>query len=46
MVLAARATSVKNQGLMHDLTTRFMGLIAMALGVQFMLSGLKQHFSI
>jgi multiple antibiotic resistance protein len=45
MILAARSTGGKNQGLMHDLTTRFMGLIVVAMGVQFILSGLKQYFS-
>lgn len=38
MLLTARA-GPKQGGLMHDITTRFMGLIVLAMGVQFALSG-------
>lgn len=38
MLLAARA-GPKSGGLMHDVTTRFMGLIVLAMGMQFALSG-------
>ena len=31
-------------GLLHDLTTRFMGLIVLAMGFQFGLAGLKAFF--
>ena len=41
MVLAARAGGGKQPGSLHDLTTRFMGLIVLAMGMQFLLSGLK-----
>jgi len=30
---------------MHDVMTRFMGLIVLAMGVQFSLTGLKAFFS-
>jgi small neutral amino acid transporter SnatA (MarC family) len=30
---------------MHDVMTRFMGLIVLAMGVQFALTGLKTFFS-
>jgi len=38
MLLAARA-GPKQGGLMHDVTTRFMGLIVLAMGMQFALAG-------
>ncbi len=45
MVVAARSADGKKQGLMHDITTRFMGLIVLAMGVQFSLTGLKAFFA-
>ena len=44
MIVAARSTGRKKQGLMHDVSSRFMGLIVLAMGVQFMLTGLKAFF--
>ena len=44
MIAAARSTGRKKQGLMHDVSSRFMGLIVLAMGVQFMLTGLKAFF--
>jgi len=44
MVLSARASGNKKPGLMHDVTTRFMGLIVLAMGVQFALVGLGDFF--
>jgi multiple antibiotic resistance protein len=46
MVFAARSAKGKKQGLMHDVSTRFMGLIVLAMGVQFALSGLKTFFTL
>ncbi|MGI9517322.1 MAG: MarC family protein [Pirellulaceae bacterium] len=43
VLLSARASGQQKQGLLHDVTSRFMGLIVLAMGVQFALSGL-QHF--
>jgi multiple antibiotic resistance protein len=40
MILGARSAN-KKQGLMHDVSTRFMGLIVVAMGVQFALTGIK-----
>jgi multiple antibiotic resistance protein len=45
MIVAASSARHK-QGLMHDVTTRFMGLIVLAMGVQFALSGLKAFFAV
>jgi multiple antibiotic resistance protein len=45
MVLASRSADGKKQGLMHDISTRFMGLIVLAMGVQFSLTGLKAFFA-
>lgn len=44
MLLSARAGGGKKQGSLHDLTTRFMGLIVLAMGMQFLLSGVKAFF--
>lgn len=44
MVLVARSGGQKKQGLFHDITTRFMGLIVLAMGVQFTLTGIKTLF--
>jgi multiple antibiotic resistance protein len=38
--------SPKKQSLMHDVTTRFMGLIVLAMGMQFSLTGLKAFFAV
>jgi len=38
-------TSINSGGLVHDVTMRFMGLLVLAMGVQFALSG-YQSFSI
>ena len=40
MILTSRTSGGKKPGLMHDVTTRFMGLIVLAMGVQFALTGL------
>ena len=45
MIVAARSAGQTKPGLMHDVTTRFMGLIVLAMGVQFALTGLKAFFS-
>ena len=45
MVVASRSVGGKKQGLMHDITSRFMGLIVLAMGVQFSLTGLKAFFA-
>jgi multiple antibiotic resistance protein len=45
MIVAARSAGQNKPGLMHDVMTRFMGLIVLAMGVQFALTGLKTFFS-
>ena len=45
MIVVARSGGPKKQGLMHDVTARFMGLIVLAMGVQFMLTGLQSFFA-
>jgi multiple antibiotic resistance protein len=45
MILTSRGSGQQKQGLVHDVTTRFMGLIVLAMGVQFALSGLDQFFN-
>lgn len=45
MIIVARSAGQKKQGLMHDVTSRFMGLIVLAMGVQFTLTGLKTFFT-
>jgi multiple antibiotic resistance protein len=45
MVLASRTSGHKQPGLLHDVTTRFMGLIVLAMGVQFALAGLNEFFN-
>jgi multiple antibiotic resistance protein len=42
MILATRKSGASKQGLMHDVSSRFMGLIVLSMGVQFVLTGLKQ----
>lgn len=44
LIWTPRMGGDKKPGLMHDVTTRFMGLIVLAMGVQFALSGLKEFF--
>jgi multiple antibiotic resistance protein len=44
MILAARS-GPKKPSLLHDVTTRFMGLIVLAMGVQFALTGVSEFFS-
>ena len=44
MILAGRTSGQKQPGLIHDVTSRFMGLIVLAMGVQFALAGLKEFF--
>ena len=44
MLLAARS-GPKQGGLMHDVTTRFMGLIVLAMGMQFALTGYQAFMS-
>jgi multiple antibiotic resistance protein len=44
MLVTSRAGGQRKQGLMHDVTSRFMGLIVLAMGVQFALSGCQQFF--
>ena len=46
MVVVSRSTEEKKQGMMHDITTRFMGLIVLAMGMQFSLTGLKAFFAV
>jgi multiple antibiotic resistance protein len=45
MVIASRSADGEKQGLMHEVTTRFMGLIVLAMGMQFSLTGLKAFFA-
>ena len=44
IVVSASASGEKKPGLMHDVTSRFMWLIVLAMGVQFVLTGLNQFF--
>ena len=44
MILAGRTSGQQQPGLIHDVTSRFMGLIVLAMGVQFALAGLKEFF--
>ena len=47
MVLVAQGQSRSKDsgGLLHDMMTRFMGLIVLAMGVQFALTGFRNFFS-
>jgi multiple antibiotic resistance protein len=45
MVIVARSAGERRQGLMHDVVSRFMGLIVLAIGLQFTLTGLKAFLS-
>ena len=44
MVVVARAGSSSTGGLLKDMLTRFMGLIVIAMGVQFALTGFRNFF--
>jgi multiple antibiotic resistance protein len=44
MILAGRSSGDKKPGLAQDVSSRFMGLIVLAMGVQFALSGLSEFF--
>jgi multiple antibiotic resistance protein len=44
MVLTTKQSSGRKKGLVQDVTSRFMGLIVLAMGVQFVLTGLKDFF--
>ena len=44
MVLVAHGGSRATGGLLHDTATRFMGLIVVAMGVQFALTGFRDFF--
>jgi multiple antibiotic resistance protein len=44
MVLVARGGSRARGGLVRDTATRFMGLIVIAMGVQFALTGFRDFF--
>lgn len=46
MMLTAGSTGKKHPGLAHDLSNRFMGLIVLAMGVQFALAGLQKFFQL
>ena len=45
MVLAANSGGNGRQGLVRETASRFMGLIVLAMGIQYMLTGLKSFFS-
>ena len=45
MVLMAQGGSRARGGLLHDTVTRFMGLIVLAMGVQFALTGFHDFFA-
>ena len=44
MLVTSRTSERRKPGLLHDVTTRFMGLIVLAMGVQFALTGLADFF--
>jgi multiple antibiotic resistance protein len=45
MIIVARSAGKSRKGLMHDVVSRFMGLIVLAMGLQFTLTGLKAFFA-
>ncbi|AOS97595.1 hypothetical protein AUP74_02179 [Microbulbifer aggregans] len=45
LLLTGMADGKQRSGLMHDLNTRFMGLIVLAMGFQFGLVGIKEFFA-
>jgi multiple antibiotic resistance protein len=44
MVLVARRGGRPSGGFLRDMATRYMGLIVIAMGVQFALSGIREFF--
>jgi multiple antibiotic resistance protein len=46
MVLVVRGGSRARGGFLHDTATRFMGLIVLAMGVQFALTGFRDFFTV
>jgi len=46
MVLVARRGGRPSGGFLHDMATRYMGLIVIAMGVQFALSGIRDFFGL
>jgi len=44
MLAASHTSNHRKPGLLHDVMTRFMGLIVLAMGVQFALTGLADFF--
>jgi multiple antibiotic resistance protein len=44
MILVARQGTRAKGGFLRDTTTRFMGLIVIAMGVQFALTGFRDFF--
>ncbi len=44
MISTSLKSGHKKPGLVHEVTTRFMGLIVLAMGVQFALAGLRQFY--
>lgn len=46
LLAASSGTSHGKPGLLHDVMTRFMGLIVLAMGVQFLLAGSKAFFAV
>lgn len=46
LILSSNMSGNKKPSLVHDVSTRFMGLIVLAMGVQFALSGLRTFFEI
>jgi multiple antibiotic resistance protein len=45
LLAACSGTRLGKPGLLHDVTTRFMGLIVLAMGMQFLLAGIKAFFA-
>lgn len=46
LILAARTAGGKKPGPLQDIMPRFMGLIVLAMGVQFLLTGVKAFFAV
>jgi len=44
MIVATKASGHRKPSLVRDISTRFMGLIVLAMGIQFALSGLHEFF--
>jgi multiple antibiotic resistance protein len=45
MIVVARSAGKTRRGLLHDVVSRFMGLIVLAMGLQFTLTGLNAFFA-